>query len=130
MTSRDFVIWLKGFSEACHDFHPTPKQWDRIKEVLYETEDYNDNPDLDDEDGWSDWYQKDPHNSGNLPLTGSISTSNPNITVSFTSGSSASAVTATVWNDKMGNWHYTNYPEGFGYYHAEKNKQEKTLLND
>ena len=39
MTSKEFVIWLKGFSEACNDLTATPKQWDRIKEVLDEVED-------------------------------------------------------------------------------------------
>lgn len=34
MTAKDFAIWLQGFVTACHDFQPTPKQWDRIKEVL------------------------------------------------------------------------------------------------
>ena len=34
MTSSEFVIWLKGFTEACNDFTATPEQWDRIKEVL------------------------------------------------------------------------------------------------
>ena len=47
MTSSKFVIWLKGFTEACNDFTPTPKQWDRIKEVLNEIQDYNDNLGID-----------------------------------------------------------------------------------
>jgi len=34
MTSKEFVIWMKGFVEACNDFTATPKQWDSIKEVL------------------------------------------------------------------------------------------------
>jgi hypothetical protein len=34
MTSEQFVIWLKGFTEACNDFTATPEQWDRIKEEL------------------------------------------------------------------------------------------------
>lgn len=34
MTSKEFVIWMKGFVEACNDFHPTPKQWDDIKYIL------------------------------------------------------------------------------------------------
>jgi len=34
MTSSEFVIWLKGFVEACNEFAPTPKQWDSIKEEL------------------------------------------------------------------------------------------------
>jgi hypothetical protein len=34
MTSSEFVIWLKGFTEACNDFAPTPEQWDKIKDEL------------------------------------------------------------------------------------------------
>ena len=47
MTSRDFVIWLRGFTEACNDYTATPKQWDRINEVLEDVEDYDDNPGID-----------------------------------------------------------------------------------
>ena len=54
MTSKEFVIWLKGFTEACNDFTATPKQWDRIKEVLDEVEDFDDDPGLDEE--IDDWY--------------------------------------------------------------------------
>ena len=39
MTSSEFTIWLKGFVEACNEFAPTPKQWDKIKEVLEEVSD-------------------------------------------------------------------------------------------
>ena len=34
MNSNEFVIWLKGFVEACHEYAPTPKQWDQLKEKL------------------------------------------------------------------------------------------------
>lgn len=34
MTEHEFIMWLKGFMEACNDFAPTPAQWDRIKEEL------------------------------------------------------------------------------------------------
>lgn len=34
MTSKEFVIWMKGFMEACNDLTATPQQWDKIKEVL------------------------------------------------------------------------------------------------
>ena len=34
MTSSEFVIWLKGFTEACNDFTATPEQWDKIKDEL------------------------------------------------------------------------------------------------
>jgi hypothetical protein len=40
MTSKEFVIWLKGFTEGVHDFNITPKQWDLLKERLSEV--YND----------------------------------------------------------------------------------------
>ena len=39
MTANDFVIWLRGFVEACNDFAPTPEQWDRIKEELEKVSD-------------------------------------------------------------------------------------------
>jgi len=38
MTAKDFVVWLQGFVTACNEFQPTPKQWDRVKEVLHSVE--------------------------------------------------------------------------------------------
>jgi hypothetical protein len=34
MTPNEFVIWLKGFTQAANNFTLTPKQWDDIKEQL------------------------------------------------------------------------------------------------
>ena len=34
MTSKEFVVWMQGFVEACNDYSPTPKQWDTIKDTL------------------------------------------------------------------------------------------------
>ena len=34
MTSQEFVIWLKGFTEGVHEYNVTPKQWDLLKEKL------------------------------------------------------------------------------------------------
>ena len=39
MTSKEYVIWLKGFVEACHEYAPTPKQWDALKDTLAEVSD-------------------------------------------------------------------------------------------
>lgn len=39
MTSKEYVIWLKGFVEACHEYAPTPKQWDALKDKLEEVKD-------------------------------------------------------------------------------------------
>jgi hypothetical protein len=123
MTSRDFVIWLRGFTEACNDYTATPKQWDRIKEVLENVEDYDDNPGIDVEiDDYTSWLNRNPE----LPLTGTVSGS------SFSVSSDGTTSGNAVWNDQMGCWHYTNYPEGFGYYtnSTAESKKEKKQLND
>ncbi len=39
MTSSEFVLWLKGFTEGVHEYNITPKQWDLLKEKLKEVED-------------------------------------------------------------------------------------------
>jgi hypothetical protein len=39
MTSKEFVLWLKGFTEGVHEFNVTPKQWDTLKEKLAEVDD-------------------------------------------------------------------------------------------
>ena len=38
MTSNEFVLWLKGFTEGVHEFNITPKQWDIICEHLEKVE--------------------------------------------------------------------------------------------
>ena len=40
MTSKEFIIWLKGFTEGIHDFNITPKQWDLLKSKLEEVNDH------------------------------------------------------------------------------------------
>ena len=125
MTSEEFVIWFKGFTEACNDYHPTPKQWDRIKEVLNEVQDYNDNPGLDVEidDCWKPSYNPNL----TVPPTGTLTVSGSGSPI-FTM-LHGTTVANTVWNDKRGCWHYTNYPEGFGYFTnstLEKTTPEET----
>lgn len=39
MTSKEFVIWLKGFVTATNSYNVTPKQWDDIKDKLKEVDD-------------------------------------------------------------------------------------------
>jgi hypothetical protein len=34
MTSKEFIIWMRGFTEGVHEFNITPKQWDILKEKL------------------------------------------------------------------------------------------------
>lgn len=138
MTSQEFVIWMKGFTEACHEFHPTPKQWDRLKEVLNEVQDYDDNPGLDVE--IDDWYSvsdkipgqprspyQPPYFTGDTAGWSTITVPSSGSAISFTSSSGTTA--NVVWNDQMGCWSFTNYPEGFGYYTnstLEKSTPEET----
>jgi hypothetical protein len=39
MTSKEFVLWLKGFTDGVHEFNITPKQWDTLKDKLAEVSD-------------------------------------------------------------------------------------------
>ena len=39
MNSKEFVLWLKGFTEGVHDFNIIPKQWDYLKQKLSEVKD-------------------------------------------------------------------------------------------
>ena len=39
MTSKEFVIWLKGFTDGVHEFNISPKQWDTLKEKLEQVSD-------------------------------------------------------------------------------------------
>jgi hypothetical protein len=113
MTPQEFVIWLRGFTEACNDFTATPKQWDRLKEVLNEVEDYGEDNELDLEIDDFDFEPEAPlHNPSiqNPYYTGSPILCNPGssgTTPIHTSGSTLITAT-TLWNDKHGYWHYTN----------------------
>ena len=39
MTSKDFVLWFKGFIDGAHHFNITPAQWDMLKEKIKEVKD-------------------------------------------------------------------------------------------
>ena len=34
MNSKEFIIWLRGFSEGVHQYNITPIQWETLKEKL------------------------------------------------------------------------------------------------
>ena len=120
MTSKEFVIWLKGFTEGVHEFNITPKQWDYLKEKLAEVSDDN-LPSFpfgvpNTTPMWQHPHYVDPYNpfkitcsSGSFgttittPGTGFITVANPYI-ASFGSGS-----TSTAYGYPSGSaWHYTN----------------------
>ena len=39
MTSKEFVMWMKGFSEAVHELGPSPANWQLIKDAIAKVED-------------------------------------------------------------------------------------------
>lgn len=39
MNSKEFVIWLKGFSKAANSYNVTPEQWEIIVEELNKVDD-------------------------------------------------------------------------------------------
>jgi hypothetical protein len=47
MTSKEFVLWLRGFTQGVHEYNISPKQWDVLKDKLAEVNDepsYNTHP--------------------------------------------------------------------------------------
>lgn len=54
MTSKEFVIWLKGFSKAANPYNLTPMQWEAIVEELEKVEDSNDKDT--DSKSYEPWY--------------------------------------------------------------------------
>ena len=121
MTSKEYVIWLKGFVEACHEYAPTPKQWDALKDKLAEVNDTIGTPIG--QGGWGtpnttpNWQW--PHYPNPLdnpfkvtcqpgttltttPGSGSITIANPYI-------ASFGTVSSTTYGYPSGSaWHYTN----------------------
>lgn len=34
MTNKEFIDWLRGFTDGVHHYNITPAQWDMLKEKL------------------------------------------------------------------------------------------------
>ena len=100
MTSKEFVIWLKGFTEGVHEYSITPKQWDLLKEKLVQVDDntipmggviVDHNTFKVNDQGF---YQTQPGILTTTPgTTGQITITNPS-SITYTTGS--------------GGWSYTN----------------------
>jgi hypothetical protein len=109
MTSSEFVLWLKGFTEGVHEYNITPKQWDLLKEKL---EQVSDEERIGTSIGVGGWGT--PNGTGNpifttTPGTGFITVSNP---ASFTSSGSYNPSTSTAYGYPSGSaWSYTTSNE-------------------
>lgn len=136
MTSKEFVIWLKGFTEGVHDFNVTPKQWDLMKEKLEQVQDEPQSIGVPIGVPYAPQYPfyTDPYNpyrvtcdgTGTTPIRTSgysqrtdIPVNNPTSitvttgsgvgygTVSTTSGPDVIYSTSTAYSPQSGSWHYT-----------------------
>ena len=124
MTSKEFVLWLKGFTEGVHEYNITPKQWDLLKEKL---EEVKDEPKIGTPIGQGGWgtpnttpvwqhpHYVDPYNPYKV-------TCQPGTTLTVSSGSGGTIIatpgygsitynpsTSTTYGYPSGSlWHYTN----------------------
>jgi hypothetical protein len=120
MTSKEFVLWLKGFTDGVHEVNITPKQWDTLKDKLAEVSDEPigfpfGTPNTQPFPTWQHPHYVDPYNPYKItcqqpdtngttitttPGGGSITIANP----PFGFGS-----TSTAYGYPSGSaWHYTN----------------------
>jgi hypothetical protein len=120
MTSKEYVIWLKGFVEACHEYAPTPKQWDALKDKLAEVNDLVGTPigpGIGIPNTTPNWQW--PHYPNPMDNPYKI-TCQPGTTLTTTPGSGSislgtsgksllfDASTTSYANAMSGSWHYTN----------------------
>lgn len=122
MTSKEYVIWLKGFVEACHEYAPTPKQWDVLKDKLQEVNDFVGTPigpgigvpNITPAPHWQ-WphYPNPMDNPYKITCSsGSFGTFTPGFAVTTTPGYGSityNPSTSTTYGYPSGSaWHYTN----------------------
>jgi len=126
MTSKEYVIWLKGFVEACHEYAPTPKQWDTLKDKLAEVKDEptpslpfgtpNNAPFIQPitPHPFPTWQQ--PHYKYPSDINKVTCEDNSGVILTTSSGSSGTITynpsTTTRWNPSGSNWSYTNNTGG------------------
>ena len=133
MNSKEYVIWLKGFVEACHEYAPTPKQWDALKDKLTEVSDDSTpsfpfgTPNTTPVDPFPKWQQPhypnpfdkpfiDPYNPykvtcrGEETPTGTTITTTPGVgSITIANPPFGFGVTSTAYGYPSGSaWHYTN----------------------
>ncbi len=120
MTSKEFILWLKGFTEGVHEFNITPKQWDALKDKLAEVKDET-------PIGFP-YIVPNTAPIQTLPFIQPYNPYNPfqincgsGTTLTVSSGSSGTIIatpgfgsitynpsTTTQWNPSGSNWSYTN----------------------
>ena len=105
MTSKEFVIWLKGFTEGVHDFNITPKQWDILKDKLVEVTD-EERIGTPIGTAMGGWGSPNGTTITTTPGTGYITIANPNI-ASFSGTYNPLTSTQANWHPTGSNVTYT-----------------------
>ena len=130
MTSKEFVIWLQGFTEGVHQYNITPMQWDILKAKLAEVNDEQPIgvgglgvPNTQPFPRWQEPHLVNVPNltpNGTVPSPYFVTPSTPGITFSTTPGSGIGTITTpngtltydpsttTRWNPSGSNWSYTS----------------------
>jgi hypothetical protein len=128
MTSKEFVLWLQGFTQGVHEYNITPKQWDALKDTLAKVKDEptltfpintpNTAPNTHSFPTWQHPHYIDPNNPYTINCnTGSFGTTSIG-TITTTPGDSSITIgnppfgfgtTSTAYGYPSGSaWHYTN----------------------
>ena len=103
MTSKEFILWLKGFTEGVHEFNITPKQWDTLKEQLAEV---SDEERIGTPIGVGGWGT--PNGTG-----GTVFTTTPGTSGHITITNPSLFTTSTTYGYPSGSaWSYTNSTDG------------------
>jgi len=135
MTSQQFILWLRGFTEGVHEYNVTPKQWTLLKERLDQVNDdeFEETPGMFQDHTLQSyppyWSSDSPFRVTSLTGSGTVSSgfavtttpgissitiANPNI-ASFgdlsisTSTSLPSGSTITFTNNGSPNWYATYF---------------------
>jgi hypothetical protein len=125
MNSKEFTIWLKGFTEGVHEYNITPKQWDLLKEKLDQVSDESKtlNPSpyplgVPNGSPFITTSPVDPYNPYKITCT-------PGTTITTTPGTGyITAVNSSLFTTSTA----TSLPSGSAISYT--NSTDKTLLND
>lgn len=137
MTSKEFVLWLQGFTQGVHEYSISPKQWDALKVKLSEVNDEQPIgvgglgvPNTQPFPRWQEPHTYYPNveipcvnPNGTVPSPGFVVTTTPGTTITTTSGSSSIGTITTLKGMSTSTTY--GYPSGSGWSYTST-QQEPT----
>ena len=146
MTSKEFVLWLQGFTQGVHEYNISPKQWDALKVKLSEVNDEQPIgggglgvPNTQPFPRWQEPHTYYPNveipcvnPNGTVPSPGFVVTTAPGITFATTPGSCIGTITTP---NGMSTSTTYGYPTGSAWSYTSTQKEptqtsERQLLTD